>query len=90
MCEDCMGQGWHPPGDHDYGSNPHNANCLQCGELNGPLLSYIGRVAKVEKRTGLSFDDAQRLMGLRAAAVELVSGILGARLSWMGITEADL
>ena len=85
-----MGYGVHPPGDHDYGRNPHNAKCLQCGELNGPLLSYIGRVAKVQKRNGLSFEEAERVMALRAAAVELVSGKLGARLSWAGITEDDL
>jgi hypothetical protein len=85
-----MGYGVHPPGDCNYGRNPHNANCLECGELNGPLLSYIGRVAKFEKRTGLSFEEAERLMALRAAAVELVGGKLGARLSWAGITEADL
>lgn len=82
--------GVHPPGDCYYGSDPHNATCVDCHEINWPLMSYIGRVAKVEKRNGLSFEEAQRFMALRAAAVELVSGKLGPRLSWAGITEADL
>ncbi len=75
---------------HDYGRDRRNANCRSCGETDGPLLSYIGRVSKVQKRTGLSFDDAERLMTLRSIARDLVRGKLSDRVGLAGLTEADV
>lgn len=76
---------------HNYGRDPHQANCISCGELNGPLLAYIGRVAKVEKRTGLSFRDSERLMSLRDFAKVLVTRkSLGDLMAVRSFTENDV
>ncbi len=63
--------------DHRYGPwrerHHKNATCLDCGELNGPLFSWIGQIGKRAKRNGWSWDDEAKWESMQAD--EWIEGI---------------
>lgn len=83
-CDRCSGYGprCYEGGEHDYGRNPRNVNCKDCSFVDGRLLAWVGRVARVQKRTGLSYYQAEELIYNREAAIALVRGRLSDRLMY--------